>query len=785
MAKKKSTAPVVYTEEQIKKILDYENEIQYLPNFVDKVRKTPDVYIGSLTNVGFLTIFREVFQNGTDEMQKPDSPCDSVIVTFDERTKWVIVEDNGRGFPHGKIVSIISEDHTSSNYEKKPYQYTAGKNGMGIGIVNALASEFYVESSVLGTTHRVEFIEGIPWEKGEINIKSDKYQGSVVSFRPCIDVLGDITVTWTEVFYLVSLIVPTLNLGSTVYFNAIDMNGIKHNEVLVNQDGILTHLINICQSPMTIPIHIFEDTGEMRVDAVFTYDASDTDNFNIMSFNNFCPTSKGTHVNGLVEGICNFFRNYINKIYLSGKKLQVMNADIMCGLRGVIHTCLLEPYYDGQNKDELTNAPMAPFVNKTVINTLDEWAKKNPKDLTKICKWIKDMAEARIKADSVKIKISNNYKKSVVGGNLPSGYDRPIGKNDGHWEFVIVEGDSAAGSARKACDRYHQGIFGIRGKFPNVMTKSTASILNNVEASSIISILDEGRGINYGSKFDLKLCPYEKIIIMTDADVDGVGHIRPLLMKFFLLYMTPLVEDGRLYAAQPPLYMAKIGKNFIYFSDEIELSKYIYKEFSKKNTIEDIRGRKLSKQEIASFILKNANYTSSIEHVSTSFAVNPYLIECILNYYDLGYDKLKDAIEKKWRFLKVTKVNGVTMVNGTIDKSQVVPIDDRLVGACGELLSLVKRSDIAYKINGKTMGLYDTLKTFEKLKPTDIQRFKGLGEMDAVQLKESTIHPAYDRSLIRYTVEDIKREISEIRQIESDFSVLLRDIRGIRKDDLV
>lgn len=774
-----------FTEEQKQKILNYGNEIKYLPNFVDKVRQTPDVYIGPLSNIGFITLLREVFQNGTDEMQKEESPCTNVVITFDERTKWVIVEDNGRGFPHGQLVSIISEDHTSSNYQKKLYQYTAGKNGMGIGIVNALASEFYVESSILGTTHRVEFKEGIPWDKGEVIVKSDKYQGSVVSFRPCIDVLGDITTTWMEVFYLVSLIVPTLKIGAVVYFNAIDMNGMRHQEVLTNEDGILTHLVNSCQSPMTAPVYIFEDTGEMRVEALFTYDAEDTDNYSIMSFNNFCPTSKGTHEQGMIDGICTFFRNYINKIYLSGKKLQVVNADILCGLRGVIHTCLLKPHYDGQNKDELTNAEMAPFVARAMNAALAEWSKKNPKDLTKICKWVKDMAEARIKTDTAKIKISNNYKKSVVGGNLPAGYDRPTGKNDGHWEFIIVEGDSAAGSALGACDRFHQGVLGIRGKFPNAMAKSKESILSNAEASAIISILDEGRGINFGSKFDIKLCPYEKIIIMTDADEDGVGHIRPLLLKFFLVYMSPLVEAGRLYAAQPPLYMAKIGKKTIYFSNDIELSKYIYKEFSKNNSLEDINGRKLSQQEIAAFILRNMNYTTLLENLSASFAINIYLLEYILTYYDLGYKKFKSIIEKKWRFLKVNTVNGTIMINGTIDKTQTVPVDERLIGACGELINLIKRSDITYKINGKPMGLYDTLKTFEKLKPTNIKRFKGLGEMEKEELRESTIHPAYNRTLIRYTVEDIKKEIAEIRKIESDFSVLLRDIRGIRKDDLV
>lgn len=773
-----------YTEEQKAKILNYGKEIKYLPNFVDKVRQTPDVYIGPLSNIGYITLIREVFQNGTDEMQKEDSPCDHVILTFDERTKWVIVEDNGRGFPHNQLVSIIAEDHTSSNYIKEKYNYTAGKNGMGIGIVNALSSEFYVESSILGETHRVEFNEGIPWKKGEIKVNSEKYQGSIVSFRPCIDVLGDITTTWQEVFYLVSLIVPTLKLGATVYFNAIDMNGIHHNEVLVNEDGILSHLINICESPMTTPISIYEDTGEMRIETLFTYDADDFDTFNIMSFNNFCPTSSGTHEAGFTDGLCNFFRNYMNKIFLSGKKLQVVNNDILCGLRATIHSCLLKPKYDGQNKDILNNPEIKPFIANTIHKGLDEWAKKNPKDLMKICKWIKEIAEVRLKNDTEKIKISNNYKKSVVGGNLPSTYHKPTGKNNGHWECLIVEGISALNPVLNTCNRATQGVFPVRGKFINAMRETKERVLNNSEAAGIISILDEGKGTNYGSKYNINLCPYEKIVLTTDADIDGKAHIRPLLLKFFLVYMAPLVEAGRIYAAQPPLYKAITGKNIIYFSDEFELTEFIHKEFSKKNVIEDLSGRKLSQQEVASLILRNTDYTKLIEHVSTSFAVNPYLLEFVLNYYDEGYSKLKARVEKKWRFLSVNKVNGSIMIEGTMDKSQTFPVD-KIIGSCGELLSLVKRSDIGYKINGTPMTLQDTIKTFENLKPSSIKRFKGLGEMDKEDLKRSTIHPDYDRSLIRYTVDDIKKEIGEIRKIESDFSVLLRDIRGIRKDDLV
>lgn len=789
MAQKKKLEQPQFSEEQIKNILSYGNEIVSLESFVEQVRETPDVYIGSLGNWGFTTLTREVFQNGTDEMQKPQSTCDMVVISYDERSKWIIVEDNGRGFPHGRIIDIITKDHTSSNYNKVLYNYTAGKNGMGIGIVNALSSEFIVESSILGVTHRVEFTEGIPWNKGEIEVKSNKYQGSVVSFRPCIPVLGDITVTWQDIFFLVSEIVPTLKIGAKVVFNAIDMMGVQHNEVLVNADGILSHLINMCPSPMVAPIYGIMDNGEMKCEFIFTYNMDDT-SYIIKSYNNYCPTNSGTHENGFRNGVCKFFKSYIDKFVLNGsKKIQVINDDIMAGMRVVVNTCLLKPKYDGQNKEILNNPEITPFCAKVVYDTLDEWYKKNPKDLQRICKWIRDIAEIRCKDDAAKIKISNNYKKSVIGGNLPANYTPPTSKDTSEWELLIVEGNSAGGCAKNACKSLTQGVFGIRGKFPNAMTTPRAKMLANAEASSMISILDNGRGINYGSKFDLSLCPYKKVIIMTDADEDGIGHIRPLLCKFFLVYMIPLILDGRLYSACPPLYYAEVGsgksRKVIYFNNDAELSDYINKIFSKNNVIETLDGKKLTPTQISQLILRNMNYIDMVNHICSSLAIEPHLLEVILHTYKLGNKKLKSAIEKRWRFLKVETINKVTIISGAMNgKTWMVPVNDRLLSMAVPLEQLMAKSDPGYKVNGVSMSLYDSITTFQKLKPANIKRFKGLGEMNKEQLRESTVHPDYNRTLIRYTVDDIKKEINEIRKIESDFSILLNDVRGVRKEDL-
>jgi DNA gyrase/topoisomerase IV subunit B len=270
---------------------------------------------------------------------------------------------------------------------------------------------------------------------------------------------------------------------------------------------------------------------------------------------------------------------------------------------------------------------------------------------------------------------------------------------------------------------------------------------------------------------------------MTDADEDGIGHIRPLLLKFFLRYMPGLVLDGRLYSAAPPLYGGNIGNKRIYFSSDYELAKYLQKEFMKSNTLCDVNKKQLSSSAIANIILKNIGYDQLLENTAASFALEPHLLEEILNAYEGGYKHLKKVIESRYRFMKVTKENhGIIMVSGSAyDKIRTIPVDDRLITLCKPVIDAIRKSEEYYILNGETVSLYDLIKAFNRYKPKNIQRYKGLGEMTSEQLKFSTLHPDYDRTLLRYTIDDIKAELKEIKEIESDFSILLRDIRKADK----
>lgn len=792
----KTTKPL--SAEMIEQIKNYGSKITTLEDFITAVRQTPDVYIGPIDSEGYITLIREIFQNAIDEIlrsQWGESPANAAIVSFDERTYDFIVEDNGRGLPHDEIERIIMSDHTSSNYKKQPYQYTSGKNGMGIGIVNALSSYFKVISAVLGEVHEMEFVEGYPVSP-EHKTKYKKDQGTIIQFRPSISLCTNqdwknLSVNWKDIYTLIADIVPTTPIGTRVLFNAIDSEGKSHQMDIINEDGILSHLINITTKPMLAPIPIKVDTGEMMANIIFTWD-SDSDSESdaiIKSFNNYCPTlstKESMHVAGFTDGLCSFFKKFMNNVYLANTKSKtvVVNDDILGWLRAVVSTAMLEPKYHGQSKNILANPNMKPFVSKAVQDGLDEWAKLNPKDLQKLCKFFKDMADARSKLDTAKISIKKQYKANVYN-QLPEMYVAPTG-NKG-LEMIIVEGKSAKQGCVDARDRTRQGILPIRGKFPNVYGGkcNEADILQNNEAAAIITVLDGGEGTNVEAKgrhFNIDKCIYDKVIIMTDADEDGIGHIRPLLLKFFLRFMPGLVLNGRLYSAAPPLYGGCIGrgKNMkrIYFSNDLELAKYLQREFAKANELTDIKGKKLSPTAVSSLILRNIKYDNMLYNASESFKLEPHLLEIILNHYEEGYKGIKKAIESRYRFIKVTKEHGLTVVRGPLDdKVRTIPVDDRLISICMPVVNLIKQSEQYYNLNGKTVSLYDVIRTFNSYKPKDIQRYKGLGEMNAEQLKYAVVHPDYDRVLLRYTIDDIKQEIKEIRAIESDFSILLRDIR--------
>ena len=609
-------------------IRNYGNKIEHIETFVAAVRRLPGMYIGAIGNKGWLSCIREIFQNSIDEMVRDESPCHFVKISFDERNQSATIMDTGRGIPHGKIVEIYASSHTSSNYTKQKGQYTSGVHGVGSGVAMSLSKVFEIQSFVLGNAKLVRFESGNLTTKGEKNITCPSgRQGTTIYMEPDLDILEMVNLTCEDILDLVLKVYPLINIGDTIEFTGIDSSGkIKYQENLVNKDGIISSLMMRSQSPIVAPIYYKEDNGEMKAEIAFTYDASDiTSSESIVSYANFTPTNGGTHVKGTMDGICNFFRNYMNKIYLGEKsKISVINSDIMSGLKIIIAAAHLNPIFIGQAKNELSNEDMEKFCKDLTIQSLNNWSKTNPGDLQKICKYIKEIAEIRSKSDDSKIKLSSSYESSALTGK-PKKYVPPSGNKN--LELIIVEGDSALGSAKNSRDTKYQGLYPIRGKIPNAFKTTKTAFLANEEIASIITII----GAGYGKNLDVSKCKFDKIIFMADADPDG-SHINTLLLRFFMMYMPGLIEAGKVYRAVPPLFGIKVGSNTRYFTTKLEFTKYVQMLFAKNYTLSDTSGRKLTNAETTNLFLKNIEYKDQMDFVSNTFAIDPDILETVLYY---------------------------------------------------------------------------------------------------------------------------------------------------------
>lgn len=771
------------SQEMIENIKNYGNEIITIENWVEQVRQNIGMWIGSRGYKGHINMIREIVQNSLDEMIKDSSPCDKVIVSYDENSKFLIVEDNGRGIPFGSIIRAFTDMNTSSNYQKKKGEYSSGLHGCGAKVTNALSEYFYVESYILGEGRRVEFNNGEPWKYGEKKIpnKNNK-QGTIVSFKPseeALELKKYEPVTVEDVFRLIKLILPLNKIGATVVLNGIKSNGKQVSETVVNEDGIMTYFINECDNPLMLPVFITEDTGVMKVDLAFTYDMNNTTSGErIISFCNTCPTSQGDHINGFIKGICKFFTNYMNKVYLANNprnKTVVTNTDVKTGLVAVISGFHLEPVFNGQAKEILEVKEMDNFVSSTVMKGLDNWIKSNPNDLNKLCKYLKDMADARMKADNEKIKISNNFKSNAFSKD-PEGFVKPSGKKD--LELWICEGDSAAGTLRNNRDTIHQGYFPIRGKIPNAMKTSKAAFLGNAEIAGIITLI----GTGYGKDFDISKIRFSKIIIATDADADG-DHISSLFIRFFMMYMPGLIEGGYVYKAVPPLYGLRIGKKTKYFQTKVDYIKYIQSIFSKNNRVEYVDGKVVPKEELSHILYDNMDYTYELERIANRYAVDPLLLESVITLKDLPLKQLERSLKKIFRFLKVSVTNGVTTIEGPYNnKYQTLFLKDTLIEDCRNIIYIMNKNPVlTYKLNGEVVSLYGLMNTFDKSVPKNIERYKGLGEMDGPRLEESTVSPE-NRTLIQYTIEDFKKELDQIKYYESNKYELISHAKLTRFD---
>ena len=786
------------TKEQMEAIDNYGSRIKTLKDFITSVRTRPTMYLGSLFNKGLLNAMREVFQNDCDSILDPLSPADWCSFYYDERTKEVITEDNGTGIPASDIIRVLTSQHTSKNYEKKPGEYSSGYNGVGAKIVNALSSTYIVESYKYdGTAYRMEFSNGYPATKEPKSIPNkEKKQGFKTYFIMDESIMGEMNLEWRAPYHLIKHIISLMPLGTRCSFTAIDINGKIHTEEIVNKDGIITDLIMKVKHPLIKPIVIpVVDDGYHKLECALCFDAGDdtpTPEPSITSFCNMCPTitEGSTHVEGVLDGICRWFMSYMNNIYLinqkSKDKLKIISNDIKNGLNIMISAAVLEPLFNDQAKTVLGNPDMALFCKDVVMKGLDTWSKTNPQDLVKLCKFFKDMGELRVKQDKDKVKIVQKYSSSVATGGLPKKYVRPLGKE--HIELIIVEGDSAMGNVETGRNKYTQGVFPIRGKIINAFKCSKNTFFNNEEVQALNKII---LGTEYKRNFKIEDCKVEKVIFMSDADVDG-AHISALLLRMFVMYYPQMIEAGMVYKAIPPLYSIKVGNKFKYFTEQIDIVRYIQKSFLQKYQMTLPNSKEpLSNKEVTLFFMKNSDYIYYLEKIANTYAVDPNLLELILYHYisnknKIVFDKLKKEVKSAYRFMDAYNEKGTIIVKGTIAKSNVVILNPKFFLDCHNILDIMRNNDsLYYNINGKRSTIYQVMCAYNSVSPSGIKRYKGLGEMSKDTLAESTLLSTGERTLIRYTMDDAKECLEAIREYESDTKKILKLVTDVSREDLM
>ena len=781
MAKNKESK---LTKEQIDNIKGYNDQIKTLESFIQAIQLRPTMYIGSRGSKGFLNMGREIFQNGIDQIMMANGICNTIIVSYDENSKTFIIEDNGFGIPFNNIVRIFSSQHTGKNFEKKEGDFSSGTFGTGSKATNALSNYFLVRSYILGEGREMRFEKGIPvYEDEKIIPNDDNKQGTVIEFQVNEEIMGDCELSWEIPFTLFSVIMSLAKTGSALIFNAVTKSGEVINECFINKDGIATELINKTTKPLIKPIFISEYTGEKTVDLVFTYDSEDLDVEDITSYANMSPTTGGTHVNGFLDGLCQFFRNYMNKIYLAGNKknkLVIINNDVKVGLKAMIHVKHINPDLEGQSKERLTNSDVQGFVKDVTIKQLDEWSKNNAGDLQKLCKYIKDVAEIRVKNDKSKEKIINKYNTSSII-DLPPKYEKPSVKDKSMWEFWIVEGDSAGGSAVNGRMAY-QGILPIRGKMPNAFTTKREKFLNNEEVKAFFAIVNAGIGKN----FDINKVEWSKIIIGADADVDGL-HISTLILQMVMLYAPAIIEHGLLYRAVPPLFGINKGTEkkpkFVYYTDESEYIKYVQGLFSKDNIIQTLKNAHLNNKELEYILNVNLDYTYTLENIANRYSLDAQLLEDIVLNSDLNFKQLYNNLHSKYKYLNIDNRQGTTIIDGLVNnKINTIYLTERFFEEIKAIKEIINKNQFtSYKLNGNIVSLYQLMSTFNTYKPTGVERYKGLGEMDADQLKDSTLNPN-NRTLVRYTMASAKEEIDRVRYLESNKYELIAGTSATRHD---
>ncbi|WP_314811947.1 DNA topoisomerase (ATP-hydrolyzing) subunit B [Fusobacterium pseudoperiodonticum] len=559
---------------------------------LEAVRKRPGMYIGTTSERGLHHLVWEIVDNSVDEALA--GYCNKIEVKI-LPDNIIEVVDNGRGIPtdihpkYGKsaLEIVLTVLHAGGKFENDNYKVSGGLHGVGVSVVNALSEWLEVEVRKEGNVYYQKYHRGKPEEDVKIigSCEANEH-GTTVRFKAD----GDIFETLVYNYFTLSNRLKELaylNRGLTIILSDLRKDE-KKEEIYKFDGGILDFLNEIVKEEATIidkPFYVSAEQDNVEVDVTFTYTTSQ--NEVIYSFvNNINTHEGGTHVQGFRTALTKVI-NDVGKAQglLKDKDGKLMGNDIREGVVAIVSTKIPQPQFEGQTKGKLGNSEVSGIVNSIVSSSLKIFLEDNPAITKIVVEKILNSKKAREAAQKARELV---LRKSVLEvGSLPGKLADCTSKKAEECEIFIVEGDSAGGSAKQGRDRYNQAILPLRGKIINV---EKAGLHKSLESSEIRAMVT-AFGTSIGDTFDISKLRYGKIILMTDADVDG-AHIRTLILTFLYRYMRELINEGNIYIACPPLYKVSSGKQIIYAYNDLELKNVLAQmnQDNKKYTIQRYKG---------------------------------------------------------------------------------------------------------------------------------------------------------------------------------------------------
>jgi len=558
------------SEKNIEKKEDYDTSSIKILEGLKAVKQNPAMYIGSTDERGLHHLVYEVVDNSIDEALA--GYCTEIIVSLNENGSLTVI-DNGRGIPvslHKKynksgVEIVMTTLHAGGKFDHEAYKVSGGLHGVGVSCVNALSEWLEVKVRRKGMEYFQKYDHGLPVAPLKEIGKSD-INGTTITFLPDKDIFETIEFKYDTI---VARLKEHAFLNAGLKIQVIDRKNNK-SDVFKFDGGIIEFVtyINRNKTPLhETPIYLKAEKKDVEVEIAIQYTDGYTEN--IFTFaNNINTHEGGTHLSGFKGALTRVFNDYGKKNNLfDDENFSLSGEDCREGITTVISCKVIAPQFEGQTKTKLGNSNVRGIVESLTNEKLGEYFEENPSVAKIILEKAKTASRARDAAR--KARELTRRKGILESSSLPGKLADCSGQDPSKTELYIVEGDSAGGSAKQGRDREFQAILPLRGKILNVEKSRMDKILNNNEILTLITAI--GTGI--GEEFDIQKTRYHKIILMTDADVDG-EHIRTLLLTFFFRYMRPLIEEGYLYIAQPPLYKITRGKQIFYvFSDREKFEK--------------------------------------------------------------------------------------------------------------------------------------------------------------------------------------------------------------------